>query len=220
MLNIIYVRTSTNEQNPESQIPVLKNLCKEFNIENYEIIIEMRSAWKDDLKREKFEYIENLIKKNQLNNLVVWDIDRIYRNRQKLKGFFEFCKSHNCNILSQRQQFLNEIQKVKLPEGFGFIKDMMIDNFIQFLGWIAEEESKKKSERVKLAVRRENGMTKSYKGKKWGRKTLSIQAQNKIKEYLRENPKSSIRQISESLNMRKSTVHKYLPKIKGEKDGK
>jgi hypothetical protein len=40
---------------------------------------------------------------------------------------------------------------------------------IQNEGEKAEEESKKKSDRVKLAVKQVNGVTKSYKGNKWGR---------------------------------------------------
>ena len=52
----------------------------------------------------------------------------------------------------------------------------MWDFMIQQAGEEAEEESRKKSERVKLAVRNEDGVTKSYKGNKWGRKTMSSKA--------------------------------------------
>ena len=48
------------------------------------------------------------------------------------------------------------------------------DFMIQQAGEQAEEESKKKSDRVKLAVRKESGTTKSYKGNKWGRKLLKV----------------------------------------------
>ena len=51
------------------------------------------------------------------------------------------------------------------------------DFMIQQAGEQAEEESRKKSDRVKLAVRKVNGVTKSYKGNKWGRKKLKVEKQ-------------------------------------------
>ncbi len=133
----------------------------------------------------------------------------------KLVGFFELCKSYGCEIYSVRQTFLNEIQDVKLPEGFEFIKEMMVNNFIQFLGWIAEDESKKKSDRVKLAVRRTPGKeTKSYKGNKWGRKSISTQKKNKIFEAMIRNPKPSFRMIASEFEVSIGTVHKLTIEFK------
>jgi hypothetical protein len=61
---------------------------------------------------------------------------------------------------------------------------------INIYGHIAEDESNKKSSRVKIAVRRETGKTLSYKGNKWGRKELGddikqaiIMAYNQNKSY-------------------------------------
>ena len=66
-----------------------------------------------------------------------------------------------------------------MPEPFN---EMMKDLMLQVVSWIAEEESIKKSQRVKIAVRRDGGITKSYKGNKWGRKSLSPNVINQIKE--------------------------------------
>ena len=47
---------------------------------------------------------------------------------------------------------------------------------LQVMGWIAEEESKKKTERVKLAIRKPEGQKAlSYKGNKWGRKSIETE---------------------------------------------
>jgi len=40
----------------------------------------------------------------------------------------------------------------------------MHDLMLNIMGWIAQDESDKKSKRVKAAIRKENGITKSYKG--------------------------------------------------------
>ncbi len=181
MKTIIYIRTSTEEQEPKNQIAECERLAESLNIKDIEIIEEQKSAYKDEKKRTEFNKILDDIKKGRVSNIICWDLDRLYRNRKKLLEFFQICKLYSTKIYSCRQQFINEMQNLKLPTGFEFIKDMMTDNFLQFLGWIAEEESSKKSERVKLAVRRGNGKTKSYKGNKWGRRTLSKKT---IKEVL------------------------------------
>ena len=217
---IIYLRTSSEEQDPELQKNDCLQLSKRVELREPEILEEKKSAFKDDRKRKEFNKILYLIKRSSLRALVVWDLDRIYRNRKKLVGFFELCKAFDCKIYSVRQTFLNEIQETKLPEGFEFMKDMMINNFIQFLGWIAEDESKKKSDRVISAIRyREDGAY-SYKGKKWGRKRLSKNTIKKVLDLKKDNPEISIRAISKQVvyydkhnnakSISRSAVHKIL----------
>jgi len=180
---IIYLRTSTEEQNPENQLKDCEELIKKLSIFDYEVIEEKQSAFKDNVKRVRFEEIKKAIQKQQIKNLIVWDLDRLYRNRQKLLDFFNFCKVHNCKIFSVRQEFLNAFDNLNLPQGFEFLAEMYRNNFLHFLGWIAEEESRKKSERVKSAVRKDTGITKSYKGNKWGRKSISSK---RLKEKVKE----------------------------------
>ena len=188
MKAIIYNRVSTKDQEPENQVKDCKLLTEELNIKNPIVLQEKESAYKNEEKRLLFKQIIEGITKQEINTLIVWDLDRIWRNRKKLEEFFNLCKIKNCKIYSFRQGFLNEIQNIKLPEGFSFIKDMMFNNFLQFLGWIAEEESKKKSERVKSAVRKEKGITKSYKGNKWGRKSYT----NRVKKQVLELHKKGL----------------------------
>lgn len=215
---IIYLRTSTEEQNPENQKRDCVALAKKLNLKDYEVLPEQQSAFKDNIKRGVFESIKKEIQKSKVENLICWDLDRLYRNRQKLLEFFNFCKAHNCKIFSARQEFLNAFDNLNLPQGFEFIAEMYRNNFLQFLGWIAEEESRKKSERVKLAVRTDKGITKSYKGNKWGRKSLS---KNTIKQVLELHKQGlSMRQISKQVfywdknNNKKqialSSVHKII----------
>ena len=215
---IIYLRTSTEEQNPEIQKKDCEELSKKLNIFDYEVLEEQKSAFKEDAQRDKWDIIISLIKKGKLNNLIVWDLDRIYRNRKKLVGFFELCKLNKCLIFSVRQTFLNEIQDLKLPEGFEFIKEMMINNFIQFLGWIAEDESKKKSDRIRNAIVMTDEGAFSYKGNKWGRKEISQNTINKVLELKQSG--ISIREIAKQIfyydknnnqkQISRSVVHKII----------
>lgn len=203
MNTIIYLRTSTEEQNPENQL----ESCKRLTGEDYYLIEDKQSAFKDNKEREGFEKVKRLIKSGEIKHFIVWDLDRIYRNRLRLKQFFEFCKLYNCNVHSVNQLWLEQLTKI--PEPFN---EIMYDLMLNLMGWLAEDESKKKSERVKLAVRKKNGKTLSYKGKKWGRKAISTQLKNKIKDYVLTYPQESIRQIAKDLNISKSVVHKYMPK--------
>lgn len=164
---IIYIRTSTELQNPENQLDNCRELANKLSLNDYEVLQDKQSAWKDNIERESFEKIREAIKKQEIKTLICWDLDRLYRNRKKLIAFFEFCKLYNCKIYSARQDWLESLNK--MPEPFN---EIMHNLMLQIMGWLAEDDSKKKSMRVKNAVRREEGVTKSYKGNKWGRRSI------------------------------------------------
>lgn len=177
---IIYLRTSTEEQNPQNQLESCEQLAKKLNLLDYEVFEEKVSGWKE-LEREKFNEIKKAIEKTQVKYLIVWDLDRIYRNRKKLIEFFEFCKIYNCKVYSVRQDWLESINKIQEP-----FNEIMHSLMLQIMGWLAEEESNKKSERVKLTIKKKGDKTFSKYGNKWGRKPInSPRLKEKVKE-LRE----------------------------------
>ena len=197
---IIYIRTSTIEQNPENQ---LKD-CESINsFGEYELIEDKQSAWKDNVERDGFERLKKLIKSRKVNHLIVWDFDRLYRNRIKFKQFLEFLRMYKVKLHSSRQQWLEDLHKV--PEPWN---DIMYDLLINIYGHIAQDESDKKSKRVKAAVRKKDGITKSYKGNRWGRKSLSSKKVKMIRDLHKQ--KKNIRTISQELNISLGVVHKYI----------
>ncbi len=179
---IIYIRTSTEEQNPENQLKDCEALVTKLDLNDYEVLEEKESAWKDNVQREIFNSIKKSIEHNQIKNLLCWDLDRLFRNRKKLMQFFELCKIYNCKIYSVRQEWLEGINNIQEP-----FNEIVHNLMIQVMGWLAEEESQKKSDRVKSAVRKnKEGTTISYKKNKWGRKTIItkklIESCKKLKE--------------------------------------
>jgi len=206
MKTIIYLRTSTEDQNPENQLKDCLTLVKG----EYEVIEEKQSAFKDK-ERPLFELIKQRIKSGEVKSLICWDWDRLYRNRKKLKEFFEFCKIYKCDIHSFRQKFFEEFYKIPKP-----FDDIMQDLFLNLLGWMAEDESRKKSERVKIAY-------KNHKGKKWGRKPIPSSIEKEIINLKKDKPTMSIREIADSIfywdknhnrkKISKSFVHKTLTKF-------
>ena len=196
----VYIRTSTDEQNPENQ---LKDCLSMFEGEYYSYK-DKQSAYKDNVERENFNNLKKEIKSRKIKDLYVWDLDRLFRNRKKLISFFKFCDMYGCKIHSFRQKFLENLHTLQEP-----FNEVIFDIFIQILGWMAEDESKRKSDRVKLAIRKKEGKTLSYKGNVWGRSSISTFKKNQITKLSKEG--KSIRQISKILNLSVGTVHKYLP---------
>lgn len=205
MKSVIYIRTSTEDQNPENQ---LRDCLSVNPCEDYILIEDKQSAWKDK-DRPGFNEIEKLVKQSQITHLIVWDLDRVYRNRIKLKSFLEYLKIYKIVLLSYRQSWLNDLQKIPSPWN-----EIVYENMINIMGWLAEDESKKKSDRVKIAQRKKDGVTYSYKGNKWGRKSLSSQKYNKIIS-LKDLP---MRKIASEANCSIGVVHKVLKEFEAQKE--
>ena len=206
-----YIRVSTTEQEPELQIKDIDTICNE----KHEIYKEQQSAWCENVSRPVFNSILQLIKKKKITDLYVWDLDRIYRNRKRLQEFFILCKTYGCKIHSYRQKWLEDVNSIPAP-----FNDIFMDLLINVTGWMAEDESQKKSERVRMAVKKQKNGTYSYKGNKWGRKSLSKQTEKRVLELHLEG--KSVREISKVVriydknnnerNISKSAVHKIIVK--------
>lgn len=216
MKTIIYIRTSTDEQNPENQLKDCQSICNG----EFEVVEDRQSAWKEHQEREGFSKIRKMILSGQINKLIVWDLDRIYRNRKNLVEFFKLCEINKCQISSYRQKWMNQISEMPSPWN-----EIIYDLMIQIMGWLAQDESDKKSQRVKASIRIKEDGVYSYKGNRWGRKPVS---KNVIKKVLELKDKLSIREIvkhpevyywdknNNKKPLGKSTVHKIITENKGE----
>ncbi len=188
---IVYIRTSTTEQTPELQ---LRDIYTMVSKDESDVISEKKSAWKESRKRHGYIKLVQLIEKGKITDLYCWDLDRLHRNRLHLKELFEKCKYYNVTIHSFRQQWLEKLNAIIPPWG-----DITKEMLINVIGWLGEEESNKKSERVKLAVRKVEGQpTVSKQGKKWGRcKITDDDFDKKVLEL--HNEGKSIRDIRKEI---------------------
>jgi len=80
---IIYLRTSTEEQNPYNQLEDCKALAGKLNINSYEVLEDKVSGWKE-IERQSFDIIKKGIERKEVSVLICWDLDRLFRNRRKL----------------------------------------------------------------------------------------------------------------------------------------
>ena len=217
-MDIIYLRTSTEEQNPQIQ---LKDIIREFTVNNYHLLEEKQSAFDDSKERPLFEQLKKDIVQGKVKTLYVWSLDRIFRNRKKMTEFLNLCRIKKTKVYSFNERWLIDIQKA--PEPWN---EIMHNFLIEILGWLGESESRLKSNRVKMAKRvSKDGVTISYKGNKWGRKGISKQTITKIMEFHSQG--HSIREISDLVkiydsnnngrNVSKSCVHKTISENEAKK---
>ncbi len=210
-MNVFYIRTSTSEQTPELQLSNIRSICESSDVT---IFKEQDSAWAENVKRPEFEQIIQLIKYGKVKHLYVFDLDRIYRNRKKLTSFFVLCKTFGTQIHSYNQQWLENINAIPPP-----FNEIVQDLMVSLMGWLSEEESTKKSSRVKMAVVRNAKGTFSHKGNKWGRKGFPKQTINRVLELHQLG--KSIRTICKEVvvydskhgnekEISKSAVHKII----------
>jgi DNA invertase Pin-like site-specific DNA recombinase len=209
-MRIVYIRTSTKEQTPELQLrDILPMITGE-----HKVFSEKISAYKENVKRPVFDEVLKLIESGKVTHLYAWDLDRLYRNRLKLKALFQTCKDNGTIIRTFNQKWLDDINNIPIP-----FNDIVFEMLINVMGWIGEDESKKKSGRIKNAVvRKEGDFTKSYKGNKWGRKPIPEWVIRAV--YLLNINGKSLREISKiklvspdlktSMLISKSAVHKIL----------
>lgn len=199
----LYARVSTKEQDAATQLADI--IASYPEAKDAEVIIEEQSAWKDHLKvRPKFKALKEKINKRGYTALYVWDLDRLYRKQKAAVSFLQFCDFYGCRVYSHRQKFLNEFEGI--PEPWG---SMVKDIIVKVLAWVAEDESNKRSDRVKKAVVR-GDITTSYKGNKWGRPETVLDL-DRVKELAAAG--KSCRGIAKELGVSKTKVAGVLKSL-------
>lgn len=229
---IIYNRVSTTEQNPELQIKECIGFCKSKEWEVIDTLQEQASAFKDETKREKFNLMLQRAEKGEFNHIVVWNMDRFSRQPEEevLKLVKKLNLLYGVDVNAVKGDLWSElVQSISKIKEQGFIGEAIsefLEKIIRGLEFQrAYRESKTKSERVKLAVRKAEGSpTKSYKGKKWGRKAINSDRLKEVVLRLKQEG-LSIRQIlkhdevyyyDKNKNKVKpsiATIHNYLKNV-------
>src|SRR5579872_6469786 len=111
----VYLRVSTLEQDQKLQMNDINSIMHENT--GYTLYSEQKSAWKENVKRPEFERLKSDIMQGRIDHVYCWDLDRLYRNRLKLKEFFVLCKIKGVKIHSYRQPWLESINTIQPPFG-------------------------------------------------------------------------------------------------------
>jgi len=201
MKAVVYLRTSTKEQNPENQKEECLRFAKNRGYEVLEVLQEELSGFKDII-RPNYEKVVQMARKGEIQAVIVWAMDRWVRNRDTLLEDVIILRNYGVKLHSVKEAWLEAINIE------GSLGRTIQDFLLGLIGSIAEMESERKSERVKIAF-------KNHKGKKWGRPKVHT---NKIKiildlynqglSYREINKRSglSIGAISKVLNVHKNKL--------------
>jgi len=173
----IYIRVSSCEQMEESQRRPCIEYCTEhgWNITNI-YSDHAKSAYKN-VKRPQYEKVLASVRQRSIRHIVVWSLDRwCRRGPRELKATIDYLGSYGVQLHSVREQW---VESVNLPGSLGqTFKDFMIG----IVGWLAEQESTRKSERVKESIRYQRALQKG----KVGRPALPDAVKQRIAALLKQ----------------------------------
>lgn len=137
----IYLRVSKGEQHHENQLQPLEQFCKAKGLEITRYYAENESAWIAGHQAEWSRLVRDAAN-HHFNTVVVWSLDRI--TREGISAIFlkiKTLKQYGVNVLSVQESWL---------EALGDMSDL----FIALLSWVANFESKRRSERTKAGLAR------------------------------------------------------------------
>ena len=148
----VWVRVSTGHQTTDNQVPDLERFCEHHGYEVVKTYSVSESAWNGG--KDGGEYRKTLQTAlddawaGRFDVLVIWALDRITREGAEgaLRILRQF-RERGCTVVSVKESWLNgspEVQEV----------------LVAFAGWMAAQESRRRSERIRagLARRRAEGL--------------------------------------------------------------
>jgi DNA invertase Pin-like site-specific DNA recombinase len=142
----LWLRVSGDDQSTANQLPDLEAFCERYELEvraKYEV---SETAWQggraDGEYRQILKQALDDAGRGRFDVLVVWALDRITREGAEgaLRIIRQF-RDRRCTVLSVRESWLNANPEVQ-------------DLLVAFAGWMAEQESTRRSERVKAGLAR------------------------------------------------------------------
>jgi DNA invertase Pin-like site-specific DNA recombinase len=210
-----YLHVSSVEQNQGRQLEGIKDYCKRESIELNEDNIFLDKQSGKDFTREK--YLEMKSKLRVKDVLIVYEMDRLGRNKQMIKEELEYFKNNGIRVIildiPTTQMNLDSFEE-------GIAKSMldMINNvLIEVLSTIAEEERKKikKRQAEGIAIAKAEG---KYKGRKSVAKEDLPKDFGKLYKQWKDDKISAV-QFSNLLGVKsRTTLYKYVKIYEGRED--
>jgi DNA invertase Pin-like site-specific DNA recombinase len=150
----VWLRVSTGHQDSANQIPDVEQFARHHGYRIAKRYQLADSAWKNgggaEYKRTLQQALDDA-HAGKFSVLIVWALDRIVRDDESgaeaaLRIFRQF-RQRGCIIVSVKESWLNGAPEVQ-------------DILIAFAGWMAQRESDRRSERIKIGLdkRRAEGL--------------------------------------------------------------
>lgn len=153
----IYLRVSTDKQTTENQLPGLHFLCQQRGWEVVKVYEEQGTAWDAGHQPELAKLTEQA-RKAQFNIVLVWALDRL-------------CRQGSTVILQMVDKFKRYgVRVISVQEPWTEAPGELADLLYSIAGWVAQQESKRRSERVKAGLARARMQGKGVRGPDIGRR--------------------------------------------------
>jgi DNA invertase Pin-like site-specific DNA recombinase len=158
----LWIRVSTNHQAGENQVPDLEKFAAHHG---YEVVARYEvsdSAWNGG--KDGGEYKKTLQRalddawQGKFSVLVIWALDRVTREGAEgaLRILRQF-RDRDCAVVSVKESWLNGSSEVQ-------------DVLVAFAGWMAQQESARRSERIRAGLARRKAEGKPVGGRAPGSK--------------------------------------------------
>ncbi len=187
------------QQDVENQFIPLRDAARRLGWVVVREIPSSTGAWNQEPPEKKdilFPYLEA----GNADLVAVWDLDRWTRKRPTgTLNELAYLEQHlGVHFYSMRQPFLSTVN-----EG---LREALISIF----AWLAEEESAKRSERVKAAVAAKRARTGNIgQNPKWGRGRIPLPAEvDRIRTLRKDHPEWSLARLGFETGFSRSTVYR------------
>lgn len=189
----IYARVSTLEkgQDPETQLRQLREYVERRSFSIVGEFIDYASGKTEN--REQYKIMLDLVRKRQIDVVLVWRYDRFARSTQALVNALNEFRALGVNFISYQENI-----DTTTPQG---------ELIFSIMASLAQFESALISERVKAGMARAKAQ-----GKRISRPTLSKNIQKRIQNLYEEG--ISIKKISQRLNISYGSAWNYVQQIK------
>jgi len=137
----IYARVSREEQTELNQVPVLEAWAKQRGYEIADIYRDVGSAWQKADQKELKRLTEDA-RKGKFNVLLVWALDRLTRGGiGKISAIYDQMNGYGVQVISYQESW-TEVNNELRPL------------LVSIIGWMANMESRRISDRTKLGMER------------------------------------------------------------------
>lgn len=182
----LYIRISTESQNPEMQINELQAYCNLRGWEIYQIFMDKLSG--KNTNRPQFQEMNHLARLRKFQGILVWRLDRAFRSITDTVNQIDEYNNHGIKFISLHDHGMD----TTTPSGILMLH--LISSFAQF-------------ERSIIALRVQSGIANARsKGVTFGRpKKIDLQKVIQLKES-----GLTLSAIAKELGVNKSTVSRAL----------
>ena len=189
----IYARVSTLEkgQDPETQLLQLREFAQRRGFEVTGEYVDYASGKTE--QREQYKTMLDLVRKRQIEVVLVWRYDRFARSTQALVNSLNEFKSLGVDFISYQENV-----DTTTPQG---------ELIFSIMASLAQFESALISDRVKAGMARAKAQ-----GKRISRPRLNGNLRDKIKELY--DKKTSIKKISKQLGISYGSAWNYVQELK------